>query len=307
MIDQTIMWVVFGIIVVILLALDLGVFNRGPKHIPVKKALLMTAMWVTVALIFALFVYVEMGSEKTTEYLAAYAIEKAMSVDNIFVFIVIFSYFAIPDEYQHEALFYGVVGAIAFRAIFIFVGSELLESFHFVMYIFGAILIFTALKTTFGKEKEGSESFAVKLCRRIKASPELDGAKLFTVRNGIKVATPLFVCIIVIELSDIMFAFDSIPAALSITTDTFIVYTSNIFAIMGLRSLYFALRGTMVSMKYMKYGLGAILTFVGIKMLISEYYDISVVASLVFIVVAFTLTVVASIYSDKKCKAQNSL
>ncbi|UAL07651.1 MAG: TerC family protein [Candidatus Methanogranum gryphiswaldense] len=307
MIDQTIMWVVFGVIVVVLLALDLGVFNRGPKHIPVRKALLMTAMWVTVALIFAVFVYVEMGSDKATEYLASYAVEKAMSVDNIFVFIVIFSYFAIPDEYQHEALFYGVVGAIVFRAIFIFVGSELLESFHIVMYIFGAILIYTAIKTAFAKEKDQKDSFVVKLCRRIKASPELDGAKLFTVKNGVKMATPLLICIVVIELSDIMFAFDSIPACLSITTDTFIVYTSNIFAIMGLRSLYFALRGTMVTMKYMKYGLGAILIFVGVKMLISEYYEVSVLASLLFILVAFTLTIVASFYAEKKCKAQNSL
>jgi tellurite resistance protein TerC len=307
MIDQTIMWVVFGVIVVVLLALDLGVFNRGPKHIPVKKALLMTAMWVTVALIFAVFVYVEMGSDKATEYLASYAVEKAMSVDNIFVFIVIFSYFAIPDEYQHEALFYGVVGAIVFRAIFIFVGSELLESFHIVMYIFGAILIFTAIKTAFAKEKDQKDSFVVKLCRHIKASPELDGAKLFTVKNGVKMATPLLICIVVIEFSDIMFAFDSIPACLSITTDTFIVYTSNIFAIMGLRSLYFALRGTMVTMKYMKYGLGAILVFVGVKMLISEYYNVSVLASLLFILVAFTLTIVASVYAEKKCKAQNSL
>jgi tellurite resistance protein TerC len=291
----------------VLLALDLGVFNRGPKHIPVRKALLMTAMWVTVALIFAVFVYVEMGSDKATEYLASYAVEKAMSVDNIFVFIVIFSYFAIPDEYQHEALFYGVVGAIVFRAIFIFVGSELLESFHIVMYIFGAILIYTAIKTAFAKEKDQKDSFVVKLCRRIKASPELDGAKLFTVKNGVKMATPLLICIVVIELSDIMFAFDSIPACLSITTDTFIVYTSNIFAIMGLRSLYFALRGTMVTMKYMKYGLGAILIFVGVKMLISEYYEVSVLASLLFILVAFTLTIVASFYAEKKCKAQNSL
>ncbi len=294
MISSTLMWVIFGIIVVVLLALDLGVFNRGSKHIPVKKALEMTAVWITIALLFAVFIYYEMGAEKTTEYLAAYVVEKAMSVDNIFVFIVIFSYFSIPDEYQHEALFYGVVGAIVFRAIFIFVGAELLNTFDFVMYIFGIILLIMAIKTTFGKKDDSKESFAVRLSHHIRSSPELDGTKLFTVRNGVRMATPLFICIIVIELSDITFAFDSIPACLSISTDMFIVYTSNIFAIMGLRSLYFALRGMMESLKYMKYGLGAILAFVGIKMLVSDFYHVSVGMSLAFILAVLAITILAS-------------
>lgn len=300
MFDQTLTWAIFGVIVVALLALDLGVFNRGSKHITVKRALAMTGVWITISLLFAVFIYYEMGVEKTGEYLAAYVVEKAMSVDNIFVFIVIFAYFKIPDEYQHKALFYGVVGAIVFRALFIFAGAELLTKFHFIMYVFGAILIITAVKTAFSKENHDKEPIAVKLSRHMRASPELDGDKLFTVRNGVKMATPLLVCILVVELSDIMFAFDSIPACLSITTDTFIVYTSNIFAIMGLRSLYFAMRGMMDSLRYMKYGLGVILAFVGVKMLTADFMHISVMVSLTVILAVLAITILASVLIKPK-------
>lgn len=300
-------WAVFAVLVIVLLALDLGVFNRGPKHISVKRALGMTAMWIFVSMCFAVFIYFEMGIQSTTEYLASYVVEKSMSMDNIFVFIVLFGLFSIPDEYQHKALFYGVIGAIVFRGIFIFVGAELLEMFHFMTYIFGMILVYTALKTTFHRNKEGEESFVVKLSRHLKSSPQLDGDKLFTIKNGVRVATPLLICIIVIELSDIMFAFDSIPACLSISTDMFVVYTSNIFAVMGLRSLYFALRGTVESLRYMKYGLGAILIFVGIKMLIVDVYEVSVVSSLVFILSVFILTVFLSFYRDKRERSHISL
>jgi len=300
MIDSTLMWTIFAVIVVIMLALDLGVFNRGSKHITVKRALEMTGVWISIALLFAVFIYFEMGPDKTMEYLAAYVVEKSMSVDNIFLFIVIFSLFAIPDVYQHKALFYGVIGAILFRALFIFAGAELLENFHFVMYVFGVILIYTAIKTAFKKDDPTKEPFAMKISRHIKSSPELDGDKLFTVKNGVKLATPLFLCIVVVELSDIIFAFDSIPACLSISTDMFIVYTSNIFAIMGLRSLFFALKGTMESLKYMKYGLGAILAFVGIKMLIADYYEISVLTSLAVIIGLLVVTIAISMISNKR-------
>jgi tellurite resistance protein TerC len=293
--DESMMWIIFIVIVAVLLTAELAISSRGTGHIPVRKALYMTGFWVSVALIFGAFIYTELGSQAATEYIATYVVEESMSVDNLFVFLIIFAFFAIPDDDQHKVLFYGIIGAIFFRAIFIFAGAALLDNVHFVMYIFGAILMYTAFKTMLTKELGKTEdSFAVKLSKKIHSSPELDGRKFFTVRNGVRMATPMFICMIVIELTDIIFAFDSIPATLAITTDTFIVYTSNIFAVLGLRSLYFALRGTMTSLKFLKYGLGVILAFVGIKMLISDFYEVSVVVSLVFIVVTLLITIVAS-------------
>ena len=300
MMDSGLMWLIFGIVVVVILILDLGVFNRGSKHISVKRALAMTALCISVAIIFGIFVYIEMGTDKAMEYFAAYVLEETMSIDNIFVFIIIFAYFKIPDEYQHKALFYGIIGAIVFRAVFIFAGAELLHRFHFVMYIFGIILIYTAIKTATGKSSSDEQSFAMKLSKKMKSSPELDGDKLFTVKDGVRMATPLFICIIVIELTDIMFAFDSIPACLAITTDMFIVYTSNIFAIMGLRSLYFAVKGALGALRYLKYGLSAILIFVGVKMLIGDFVDIGVMMSLFTILAILGVTVVASLLANRK-------
>lgn len=300
MMDSGLMWLIFGIVVISILALDLGVFNRGSKHITVKRALAMTALCMAVAIIFGVFVYIEMGTEKAMEYFAAYVLEETMSVDNIFVFIIIFAFFKIPDEYQHKALFYGIAGAIIFRALFIFAGSELLHRFHFVMYIFGAILIFTAIKTAVGKSSSDEQSFAMKLSKRMKSSPDLDGDKLFTVKDGVRMATPLFMCILVIELTDVVFAFDSIPACLAITTDMFIVYTSNIFAIMGLRSLYFAVKGALGALRYLKYGLSAILVFVGSKMLIGDFIEIGVMTSLFTILAILGVTIAASLISSRR-------
>ncbi len=301
MIDTPIMWGIFFVIVIVMFALDLGVFNRGSKHISVKRALMMTGFWIFLALLFGLFIYTQMGTDKTMEYLTSYVIEKTMSIDNLFVFIVIFGYFCVPDEYQHKALFYGIIGALVFRAIFIIAGVELLERFDFVMYIFGAILIYTAIKTMMKKDDgEPNSKLAERLSKRFNVCPTYDKDKLFTVQNGVKMMTPLFLCIIVIELTDIMFAFDSIPAVLAITTDTFIVYTSNIFAVLGLRSLYFALKGTMLHLEYLKYGLGVILAFVGVKMLISEYYHVDVMFSLAFILIVLTLTIALSLLKKRR-------
>ena len=298
--DRTLIWVVFGVLVAAMLVIDLFVLNRKSKHISIKRALAETAMWIAVSLAFMGFIWYMLGADKAGEFLAAYAIEKAMSVDNLFLFIVIFGYFCIPDEYQHKALMWGIIGAIVFRAIFIFVGSTLLESFHFIMYIFGFALLATAIKTMFHKDDDGKENFAMKLSKKIRSSPELDGDKLFTVRNGVRMVTPLFLCIIVIELSDLLFAFDSIPACLSITTDTLIVYSSNIFAVLGLRSLFFVLNGTMGSLRYMKYGLGAILIFVSMKMLLSDVYHVPVALSLVVIMGILAVTVLVSyIFRDR--------
>lgn len=298
------MWAIFFVLVVIMFALDLGVFNRGSKHISVKRALGMTAFWIILALLFGLFVLYQMGSESAMEYYTAYVVEKMMSVDNLFLFIVIFGYFCIPDEYQHKALFYGIIGALAFRAIFIFAGAELLDRFDWMMYIFGAILIYTAIKTVVKKEDAKKENkLAARLSSRFNVCPTLDGNKLFTIQNGVKMATPLFLCIIVIELTDVMFAFDSIPAVLAITTDKFIVYTSNIFAVLGLRSLYFALKGSMEHLEYLKYGLGVILAFVGIKMLISNYYHVDVLVSLVVILSVLAVTILTSYVAKKRKQA----
>ena len=295
-------WGIFFALVLILLFIDLFVLHRKNKHITVKRAVLESMMWISVALLFGIWIYVKGGTDDAVSYYAAYAIEKAMSVDNLFVFILLFSMFAIPDEYQHKALYYGIIGAIVFRAIFVFIGSGLLETIDFMMYIFGIILVLFAFKTILKKDDEGESKIVKWLCKHINMSENLDGTKLFTVQNGVKIATPMLVCVIAIELTDIVFAIDSVPACLAITSDTFIVYTSNIFAVLGLRSLYFALRGCMCSLRYMKYGLGGILLFVGIKMLIADFYHVDVVTSLVVILGMILITVVASVMSNKGCQ-----
>ena len=305
--EESIVWAVFAVIVVVLLALDLFVLNRGSKHIDTRRALMETGMWIAVAVAFGIFIFVEYGSGLATEYYTAYIIEKAMSVDNLFVFIMIFGMFAIPDEYQHKALFYGIIGAVVFRALFIVAGVELLNNFHFVMYIFGILLVYAALKTLFKKDEgDGDSRIASFLSKHMKCSPELDGGKLFTKIDGKKVVTPLFMCILVIELTDIVFALDSIPAVLAISTDMLIVYTSNIFAILGLRSLYFAIRGGLESLSYLKYGLGVILLFVAFKLLASDLVHIPVWVSLVVILGVLAVTIVASLAMNRRQTAHRA-
>jgi len=294
------MWAIFFTVIIVMFAIDMGILNRGAKHISTKRALGMTAFWIGLASAFGIMIYFQMGSAHATEYFTAYVIEEMMSVDNLFVFIIIFAYFSVPDEYQHKALFYGIIGAFAFRALFIFAGAELLDAFDWMMYIFGAVLIYTAVKTVMKKDGDGDSKLARKLSKRFNVHPEFDGDKLFTLRNGARMMTPLFLCIIVIELTDIMFAFDSIPAALAITTDKFIIYTSNLFAILGLRSLFFAIKGTMEHLEYLKYGLGAILAFIGVKMLISDHYHVDVLFSLAVILSVLAVTIAVSLYARKK-------
>ncbi len=289
-------WVGFLALVAILMAFDLGLFNKGSKHIDAKKAIRMTLLWVSIALLFGVFVLITLGPDKAMEFYTGYIVEESMSIDNLFVFILIFSFFKIPDDYQHKALYYGIFGALIFRAIFIFAGAELMERFDFVMYIFGAILLLAAIKTIFKKDDdEGENKMAVWLSKVFKTSPELDGDKFFTRINGKLIMTPLLLCVIVIELSDVIFALDSIPAVLAITTDTFIVYTSNIFAIMGLRSLYFTIKESMKSLRFLNYGLGIILGFVAFKLLTSKFIEIPVFASLLVIVSVLAITVILSL------------
>ncbi len=300
--DESSLWYVFAVIVIVLLAADLWI-NRKPHHIPMKSALLQTAVWIGVALAFGVLIFIASEGDvtKTMEYYTAYAIEEAMSMDNLFVFIIIFAYFGIKDEDQHHALFYGIVGAIVFRAIFIFVGVELLERFDWLLYVFGVILLIVALKTTFGKDDDNKENGIAKFMRNRfdYVDTEETRGKLFAKVNGKRVVTVLLLCVIVIEMTDIVFALDSIPAVLAISTDTLVIYTSNIFAVMGLRSLFFVIHGGMQSIRYLKYGLGVILLFVSVKLLAHSFIEIPVVLSLVVIVLVLLITIAASVLKNK--------
>ena len=289
-------WVGFLALVAVLMAFDLGLFNRGSKHIDAKKAIRMTIVWISIAVLFGIFVLFTLGTDKAIEFYTGYIVEESMSIDNLFVFILIFSIFKIPDDYQHKALYYGIFGALIFRAIFIFAGAELMERFDIVIYIFGIILLIAALKTIFKKSGEEEENkMAIWLSKVFKTSPELDGDKFFTRVDGKLIMTPLLLCVIVIELSDVIFALDSIPAVLAISTDTFIVYTSNIFAIMGLRSLYFTIKESMKSLRFLNYGLGIILAFVAFKLLTEKFIEIPVLASLLVIITVLAITVILSL------------
>lgn len=298
MLAESYMWVIFVAVFLTLMAIDLGVTDRKDSAMGIKRATRFVILYIAVALAFGLLIFFEMGSEYATSYYAAYIIELSMSVDNLFVFIVIFSMFMIPAERQHRVLFWGILGAIAFRALFIVVGAELLDNFDFMMYIFGAILLYTAFKTAFSKDEgeDDKESIAFRISKHIPATTDMSSGRFFTRENAKLVATPLLLCLVVIEISDIMFAFDSIPAALSITTDIFIVYASNIFAVMGLRSMYFVIKDAIGALEYLKYGLGVILAFIGVKMLLgaADIYHVSVIHSLIFIIVVLLVTVVAS-------------
>lgn len=299
------LWFVFIAIVAILLIADL-VMNRKAHHIPMRTALAQTSVWIGAAIAFGvLLFFVTKDPTLTMEYFTAYAIEESMSMDNLFVFIIIFAYFGIRDEDQHKALFYGVVGAIVFRAIFIFAGVELLNMFDWLLYVFGAILLIIAIKTLIEKSDNNKENKIAKFMKNrfdYVDDEEADG-KLFVKRNGKRVVTAIFLCILVIELTDVVFALDSIPAVLAISTDTMVIYTSNIFAVMGLRSLFFVIKGGMNSLAYLKYGLGAILLFVSMKLLLHEFIHIPIALSLGVIVGILLVTIVASLLKSRKDKA----
>lgn len=297
--NEMMAWIVFIIIALALVVLDL-ILHRKPGHIPMKRALKETIIWILAAAGYGVFIFITFGNDKGLEFITAYIMEESMSIDNLFVFIIIFSLFTIPDEYQHKALFYGIFGAVIFRLLFMLIGVELMK-FHFVMYIFGALLAYAALKTLFAKEEEeGKSKIAEFMSKHLKTSPTLDGNKFFTKIDGKKVATPLLLCVIVIEFSDLVFALDSIPAVLALSNDLLVIYTSNIFAILGLRSLYFAIKGGLSSLKYLKYGLGIILMFIAAKLLLVDFIEVPIIASLAFIVGVLLITIVASLMSKDK-------
>lgn len=301
--ESMVLWTGFNLFVIVMLALDLGVFHRKTHVVTVKESLVWTGVWITLAMIFNILIYYRSGEEKAVEFFTGYLIEKSLSVDNIFVIIMIFSYFQVPQEYQHKVLFWGILGALIMRAIFIFSGIELIHRFHWLVYVFGGFLIFTGIRmvTSGDAQIEPEKNPLTKLARRIfSVTDNFVGANFFVKREGKKWATPLFLVVILIEATDLIFAVDSIPAILAISDDPFIVYTSNVFAILGLRSLYFALSGIEKYFHYLKFGMSAILVFVGVKMCIVDFYKIPVELSLIVIVFVLAIAMISSVLFPKK-------
>ena len=295
---NALMWIGFNLFVVVMLALDLGVFHRKQHTVKVKEALIWSAIWITLALVFNVGIYYTLGQQKALEFLTGYVVEKSLSIDNLFVFILLFGFFKVESKLQHRVLFWGVLGAIVLRAIFIFAGVALINQFHWIIYIFGAFLIYTGIKMLFendDNEVHPDRNPVVKWIKRIYPVASNDEKGSFFRRIDKKLhITPLFIVLLLIEVSDLIFAVDSIPAILSISNDTYIVFTSNIFAIMGLRSLYFAVSEVMGLFRYLKFGLAAILAFVGIKMCISSIYEIPISVSLLFILGTVTISILLS-------------
>ena len=295
--ERLFLWISFNVFVLGMLALDLGVFHRKAHTISIKEASIWSVVWVCLAMIFNVGIYYAWGSEKALEFLTGYIIEKSLSVDNLFVFLMIFQYFNTPSPYQHRVLFWGILGALILRAIFIATGSALLSNFHWMIYVFGGFLVVTGIKMYLqGDEKiEPEKNPVVRLFERmVPIIRKYDGQKFFIRREGKSYATLLMLVLIVVETTDVIFAIDSIPAIFAITDDPFIIYTSNVFAILGLRALYFMLAGVMEMFVYLKVGLSVVLCFVGAKMMLVDIYKIPIGASLAVIGGVLLLSIVAS-------------
>ncbi|HPT32191.1 MAG TPA: TerC family protein [Prolixibacteraceae bacterium] len=293
-----IFWIFFNLFVLVMLALDLGVFHRKSHDVSVKEALTWTFVWIFLAMVFNGIIWYWRGQQQALEFFTGYLVEKALSVDNIFVFIVIFTYFGIPSKFQHKVLFWGIIGALIMRVIFIFAGAAMIEKFHFSIYFFGALLIFTGIKmfSNSHSKMEPEKNPVLKFFKKLMpVTSELHHDRFFVRLKGIRHATHLFLVLILIETTDLIFAVDSIPAILAITQDQFIVYTSNVFAILGLRSLYFALAGVVHRFWLLSFGLAIVLIFVGIKMLLVDVYKIPIEWSLMFIAAVITTSIVLSL------------
>ena len=297
------MWLAFGSIIAVMFVLDLFVFNRKSHEIKFREALSWTIVWVSLAMAFNAGVWYFMGPAKALEFFTGYLIEESLSVDNLFVFIMIFSYFRVSRAQQPKILKWGIIGALVMRGIFILVGIELIERFHWMVYIFGAILVYTGIKMAFGGDDkvEPEKNPLVRLVRRfVPITKRARGDKFFIRRNGILAATPLFLTLIVVESSDVIFAVDSIPAVLAVTHDPFIVYSSNVFAIMGLRSLYYLLAHVMEMFAYLKLGVSFILAFVGAKMLLVDVVEIPLQLSLGVVIGTLAVSILTSVLLAKK-------
>ena len=298
MANDLLLWVGFIIFLLAMLAVDLGIFHRTAHVISMREALGWSVVWITLALAFNGVIYYWFGWPKALEFLTGYLVEKSLSVDNIFVILLIFSYFKVPAQDQHKVLFWGVVGALVMRGLFIVIGVSLLQQFHWLIYIFGAFLIFTGIRLATEKDKEihPEKNPVLKLFRRlVPVTEKYEADKFFIKRAGRLMATPLLIVLVVVETTDLIFAVDSIPAVMAVTLDPFIVFTSNVFAILGLRSLYFALAGVMALFHYLHYGLAVILVFVGSKMLLMDIIKIPVGIALGVIAVVLAVSVIASL------------
>jgi tellurite resistance protein TerC len=299
-------WFIFGALICALLALDLFAFNRRDHEIKFKEAILVALFWVSLAVIFDIGVYFFEGKKLALEFLTGYIIEESLSVDNLFVFIMIFSFFGVEARFQHKVLFWGIIGAIILRAIFIFAGVALIERFHWIIYVFGGFLVFTGIKMAFQKEGEinPEKNPVIRIARRLFPVASESPAGSFFVKNAARWAvTPLFIVLLVVETTDVVFALDSIPAVLAISRDPFIVYTSNVFAILGLRALFFALSGAMGVFHLLKYGLAIILSFVGVKMMISGHVHIPIGIALGVVGGVLALSIVLSLVFPEKKEA----
>jgi len=299
-IGSPLLWGGFAAFVIAVLALDLGVFHRKAHAVTLREAATWSVVWVTLALVFNAVVWFWLGPTKALEFTTGYVIEEALSVDNIFVFLVLFTFFKVPPAFQHRVLFWGILGAIVMRALFIFAGAALLARFHWVIYLFGGILVVTGIRLFAQRDEEPDpeRNPVLRLFRRfVPTVSEYHGQRFTVVKNGRRFATPLLAVLVAVEATDLIFAIDSIPAVFAVTQDPFIVYTSNIFAILGLRAMYFLLAGVMDRFRYLKPGLATVLVFVGVKMLIAEVYKIpigvslGVVASILAVAIGASLVV----------------
>jgi tellurite resistance protein TerC len=292
------LWVGFNIFVLAMLALDLGVFHRKAHAVSLKEASIWSVVWITLAMVFNAGLYLFAGPEPALQFFTGYLIEKSLSVDNIFIFVLLFTFFKVPAAYQHRVLYWGILGALIMRGTIIAVGVALIESFHWIIYLFGAFLIFTGIRMGFHKEIEvhPENDLLLKFIRRfVPVTENYEHDRFFVRRAGQVMVTPLLLVLLVIDTTDLIFAVDSIPAVFAVTRDPFLVYTSNIFAILGLRSLYFVFAGIMEKFYYLKLGLSVILTFVGVKMVLADVFSLPTALSLVVIAVVLTIAIVASI------------
>lgn len=317
--SENFLLIIFAVVIIICLILDLGVFNKKQHILSTKEATIWTLVWIVLALLFGVFIFYEFGSIKATEYFTAYLTEKTLSLDNIFVFVLIFSYYKVPEEFKHKILFWGIIGAVILRAIFIFVGVELIQltylpaielfgeevKFNILLIIFAVILILTGLKT-FVSDKENenkdfNDNFIMRMLKKhFSISNNIQSGRFTIIENGKRCITPLLLCLITIELTDVVFAVDSIPAVFGITQDPIILYTSNIFAILGLRSMYFMLSSIMVYFKRLSFGISVVLLYIGVKMLITQVYHIDALISLSIIISILLLSILWSIIEKKR-------
>lgn len=309
-IDSVWLWIGFHIFILAMLALDLWVINPPGKEVSVKSALRWSGVWIGLAALFGVSIYYFSGAQKALEFAAGYLIEESLSVDNLFVFLAVFGYFKVEPRYQHKVLFWGILGALVMRAVFILAGVTLLLKFHGIIYIFGAFLVFTGVRLMFQKEHgvDPEKNPVLRLMRRfVRVTRYYYGDRFFIKKLSYRFATPLFAVLVLLETTDLIFAVDSIPAILAISQDSFIVYTSNIFAILGLRSMYFALAGILRIFHYLNYGMAAVLVFVGIKMLLMDAYKIPIGVALGVVIAILTISVTASIIFPKKEEETHAL